>query len=165
MKKEVYLLTGSNLHNPQEQLSTARELINRAIGEVLRESSVFETAPWGDSDQPVFLNQVLIIATELAPAEVMGKLLAIEERMGRVRNTKWGPRLIDIDILFYDEEVIDRESLSIPHPRIAERRFTLAPLAEVAPDFMHPVLQKSISQLLQECPDPLTAKKLHAANE
>lgn len=165
MKKEAYLLTGSNLYHPLKNITTARTLISQQAGAIIGQSSVYETAPWGDADQSIFVNQVLHIRTALSAQKLMTQLLAIEEQMGRIRWKKWGPRLIDIDILTYGDDVIEEENLMIPHPRISERRFTLAPFAEIAPDLILPTKQKTIARLLEECTDSLTVTKLLPAHE
>jgi len=148
----VYLLTGSNLENSYNQLARAESLIHENLGKVTKKSSVYSTAPWGNLNQPNFLNQVIEIQTSFSPYTLMSEILKIEESLGRVRNEKWGPRIIDIDILFYDNEVISG-NLTIPHPLMAQRKFVLIPLNELASSFVHPVHQKTISQLLIECQD------------
>lgn len=146
----VYLSTGSNLGNRAEYLARAEEEITTFIGHIEAASSVIETAPWGKTDQPAFLNQVLKIKTRLPPLFLMEQLLDIEKDMGRNRNEKWGPRIIDIDILFFDNRIINQEHLRVPHPHLHEREFVLKPMVEIAPDFVHPILQKTMSELLQE---------------
>lgn len=121
---------------------------------------VYETQAWGMTDQPDFLNQVLEVATTLSPEELLEQIKQIEQQMGRERRVKWGERLIDIDILFYEQAVIYTEKLKIPHPFLHERNFVLIPLQEIAPDFQHPVLQHSISQLLKSSKDLLYVKIL-----
>ena len=157
---QTYLLIGGNLGNRKENLQQARELIAAEAGPILGFSSLYETEAWGMEDQPAFLNQVLLVSTDKSARQLLSTILAIEHHMGRERTQKFGPRLIDIDILFYNSEIIDESGLSIPHPQLHLRRFTLKPLNEVAPDLIHPVLHKSISDLLRECPDPLAVKKL-----
>lgn len=132
------------------------------IGEkstVTRRSSVYRTAPWGKPGQSDFLNQVLEIETRLSAKELMDDLLKIEEKLGRRRQEKFGPRLIDIDIIFFNDEIISQPGLTIPHPEVQNRRFALVPLNELAPNHMHPVFQKTIYQLLLECPDTLAVNK------
>ena len=152
-KETVYLLLGSNLGDRLQVMRAASELIDMQIGNIVSSSSIYETAPWGVLDQPSFLNQVLEVETEMAPEEVLRIILEIEHELGRVRYERWGARVIDIDILYFDHLILDTARLTIPHPRLHERRFTLAPLAEIAPDFIHPVLNKSSEQLMAECTD------------
>ena len=149
----AYLLTGGNTGNRLENLNKAAALTEAYAGNIIMRSSVYKTAAWGITDQPDFFNQVLLIETSLPPEELMQILLAIEAKMGRKRLIAMGPRNIDIDILFYTQEQINRPELIIPHPRLHLRRFALEPLAEIAPGFMHPVLKKTTSQLLQDCTD------------
>jgi len=156
MEGGIFLLLGTNLG---DRLSNLEEAITR-IGSVTRRSSVYETGAWGKTEQPEFLNQVIEIKSDLDPRELLQKILDIEIAMGRVRVEKWGTRLIDIDILFYRNEIIDEAELIIPHPQIQNRRFTLEPLNELAPDLEHPILKKTIRQLLDECNDPLPVKRL-----
>lgn len=156
---DAYLLIGGNLGNREENLEHASALVAERCGSVLQHSSVFETAAWGLAGQPDFLNQVLLLSTPLLPLNLLHKLLGIEEEMGRVRREKNGPRLIDLDILLYNDVVIDLPGLQIPHPRMAERRFVLTPLAEIAGKLIHPESGKTIDQMLAECPDPLPVNK------
>jgi 2-amino-4-hydroxy-6-hydroxymethyldihydropteridine diphosphokinase len=155
---EIFLLTGGNLGDRLEYLQKAYKLIESKVGTVLEKSSIYETAPWGYSEQQAFLNQVLCITTTLQPMELLQQLLCIELEMGRQRLEKMGPRVIDIDILFYGNQIISTPDLIVPHPRISERRFVLTPLGEIAPDFIHPVLKKTINELLEICGDQLEVK-------
>ena len=157
---QTYLLIGGNLGNRQENLQKARELIAAGTGQILLRSSIYETEAWGIQEQPAFLNQVLLLSTPLDPHQLLSRILEIEHLMGRERTQKFGPRLIDIDILFFNNEVIAEPGLSIPHPHLQDRRFTLEPMNEIAPGLMHPVINKSIKDLLLQCPDPLAVKKL-----
>lgn len=152
--RNVFLLLGSNLGERQQILRSASVLIESRIGIIQASSSVYETAPWGVLDQPVFLNQILIVKTGLMPEEVLRIILEIEHELGRVRYERWGARVIDIDMLYYDNLILDSARLTLPHPRLHERRFTLVPLYEIAPDFIHPVLLKTTKNLLEECTDP-----------
>lgn len=147
------LLLGANLGNREQTLRQAIGLLAEQVGDVVRQSGLYETAPWGVTDQPAFLNQVLTIQTQLEPEAVLDRTQAIEQALGRVRLEKWGARLIDIDMLYYEQRVLQTERLTLPHPYLHQRRFTLAPLAEVAPDFVHPVLHKTTLALLAECAD------------
>lgn len=157
----VYLLLGGNMGNRQENLSLARNKITTQCGNILIQSAIYETAAWGNENQPAFLNQVLKIITELSPEELLEKLLSIERGLGRVRIEKYGPRVIDIDILFFNNSIIKLNNLVIPHSEMQNRRFVLLPLHEIAPELIHPVLHKSISQLLKECPDNLEVNKIN----
>ncbi|MEQ9592649.1 MAG: 2-amino-4-hydroxy-6-hydroxymethyldihydropteridine diphosphokinase [Cyclobacteriaceae bacterium] len=152
---KVYFLLGSNMGDKESNLSKARDKIESYFGEGLRWSNIFESEAWGKTDQPNFLNQVIEVDTKEAPTVILEGILSIENEMGRKREERWGERLIDIDVLFYGSEVISKPNLVIPHPAIPERRFTLVPLAELAAELIHPVLKKSVSQLLEECADPL----------
>lgn len=116
-------------------------------------SPFFKTKAWGKTDQPDFLNAVVKIETESAAPELLHFILNTEQEMGRMRLEKWGPRTIDIDILFFGNSVLERDNLIIPHPHLQDRKFVLVPLAALAPDFVHPVLEKTVQQLLEECPD------------
>src|SRR5437773_4735146 len=155
-----FLLTGGNVGKRLENLQQVIELLEKYCGRILQRSSVYETEAWGKTDQPNFLNQVLEIETEMKPESLMDEILKIEQLMGRIRNEKYGPRIIDIDILFFNKEIITRPGLVIPHPELQNRRFVLIPLAELAPQFEHPVLKKSISELLKDCPDKLNVNKI-----
>ncbi|MDX5483051.1 MAG: 2-amino-4-hydroxy-6-hydroxymethyldihydropteridine diphosphokinase [Hymenobacteraceae bacterium] len=156
---KVFLLLGGNLGDRTLYLQQARDSIAGQVGRIMQSSRLYETAAWGKTDQPNFLNQVLAVETALAPEEVLQRINAIEQELGRVRLEHWGARVIDIDILFYDELVQQTQRLTIPHPQLHLRRFTLLPLVEIAPELVHPLLQKTATQLLKECPDPLEVKE------
>jgi len=155
----AYLLTGGNLGDREKNLATARDLINTHCGQIVKASSLYETAAWGHTDQPSFLNQALEIQTELTARQLMRRILKIEKMMGRVRKEKYGPRIIDIDILLFNNEKHRYPLLTLPHPEMLNRRFVLLPLTEIAPGIIHPVFNKTISTLLDECPDQLEVKK------
>jgi 2-amino-4-hydroxy-6-hydroxymethyldihydropteridine diphosphokinase len=155
-----YLLIGGNEGDRVVQLSTARNSIIAAGGEIRRKSALYETAAWGKTDQPDFLNQALEVATIQEAPGWMETLLGIEKTMGRQRGTQYGSRNIDIDILFFNNLIITMPGLVIPHPEIQNRRFALTPMEEIAPFFLHPVLGRSIRELLAACTDPLQVKIL-----
>jgi len=146
----VYLLLGSNLGNRKEILDKAIKLLSQKVGVVILQSKDYETAPWGVTEQPDFLNLVVSIQTRLKPLQILEITQSIENQLGRIRKEKWGARLIDIDVLFYGNEIIDEPNLKIPHPLLQERDFALSPLAEIAPDFVHPVLEKTILELREK---------------
>lgn len=160
IKQKTYLLLGSNLGNPVKQLQQARKYINNKVGTILRESSLYQTAAWGDENQPDFINQVIVVETKLSAQETMKSLLNIEKDMGRKRTVRNAARTIDIDILFFGKEVLLQKDLEIPHPRIQLRRFVLVPLNELSPMMKHPVNRQTIHRLLAECPDTLDVKKI-----
>jgi 2-amino-4-hydroxy-6-hydroxymethyldihydropteridine diphosphokinase len=155
----IYLLLGSNLKNPEQQLSIARKHIGAEIGEIIKASSLFATAAWGNTNQPDFLNQVIILQSDFSAANTMETILTIEENMGRIRTQKNAPREIDIDILFFNHDIINLPELIIPHPLLQERKFVLIPLNEIAPDFKHPILLKTAQELLEICTDSLDVQK------
>lgn len=156
---KTYLLLGSNMGNSQQQLSIAIKNITRQIGIVTRKSKLYTTAAWGNTNQPDFLNQVIIVETKQTALRTIKIILGIEKKMGRVRTKKNAPRIIDIDILFFNKEIIDENILTVPHPEIQNRRFVLIPLNELSPNFKHPVLHKTIHQILNSCSDTLDVKK------
>ena len=156
----LYLLLGANLGDKQHTFGLARRYVAELVGSISSISSLYETAAWGVTDQPTYLNQVLAVATYLAPADVLTQAQAIEQKLGRVRTEKWGSRMIDIDLLFYDALILETPSLTLPHPLLHERRFTLMPLIEIAPDLIHPVFKKSVHQLLASCADEGNVIKL-----
>ncbi|SFP90843.1 2-amino-4-hydroxy-6-hydroxymethyldihydropteridine diphosphokinase [Parafilimonas terrae] len=156
----AFLLTGGNLGNRFENLQTAARLIEKNCGSINNISSVYQTAAWGFTEQPDFFNQALSINTLLQPDELMQRLLAIENEMGRQRSFKMAPRVIDIDILLMNEMIYKSATVTIPHPRLAERRFVLAPLTEIAGNIIHPVYKKNIIELLKECKDELPVHKI-----
>ncbi len=156
----VYLLLGSNLGDRVAQLAQARAAIDRSAGSVLQASAIYETDPWGLTDQPVFFNQALAIATDLPPEGLLETVLAIEQTMGRIREVRWAARTIDIDLIFFGEVVLATPTLTIPHPEMAHRHFVLAPLAEIAAQVCHPVSGQTVAELLAICPDTLHARPL-----
>ena len=155
----AYLLIGGNQGDRISYLQQAIEIISEDAGIIVRKSALYETAAWGMEEQPDFLNQVLILETKLDAESLLGVLLEGEEKIGRKRTVKNAPRIIDIDILFFNNDVINSNELVIPHPEVQNRRFALAPLAELVPMLHHPILNKPVKQLLDECPDQLEVKK------
>ncbi len=155
METNVFLLLGTNEGDRIANLTSALSYIEKEAVTVLQISKIYETAAWGNTDQPSFLNQVVLLETALDPEELLSVLLKIEMELGRIRKQKWGPRVIDIDILFYGDTVISTENLKIPHPEIQNRRFTLVPLVDLSPDFIHPTLHCSLRQLLGITTDEL----------
>ncbi len=162
--KKAFLLIGGNIGDRLYHLTQAKKLIEQDCGHIVICSSVYETAAWGKTDQPSFLNQVLIIQTRLDAFSLLNAILKIETSMGRKRMEKYDARTIDIDILYYESEQMNIESLNIPHPKISERRFVLTPLAELAPDMIDPCHRKSIKVLLAECPDTLDVHVFNIQN-
>jgi 2-amino-4-hydroxy-6-hydroxymethyldihydropteridine diphosphokinase len=157
--KKAYLLMGGNIGDRLFYLRSAIEKVESQIGKVLQCSAIYETAAWGVTDQPDFLNQAVELETLLSPLELLKELLAIELALGRERHHKWYARTIDIDILLYADQIIALDKLVIPHPRLQFRRFGLTPLAQIAPQVVHPVINKTISVLLDECKDTLEVKE------
>lgn len=156
----IYLLLGSNLGDRLLVMESARGLISKKVGRISMESSIYETAPWGITDQPTFLNQVIRIETTLAPEEVLRNILDIEHELGRVRYERWGARVIDIDLLYYQDLILDTARLTLPHPRLQDRLFTLIPLTEIAPDFINPLLGETSTALLAKCTDKGLVSKI-----
>jgi 2-amino-4-hydroxy-6-hydroxymethyldihydropteridine diphosphokinase len=160
----VYLLIGGNLGNRVENLDLAKSFINNKLGKIIKISSIYETAAWGITEQPDFLNQVLRVTSKLPAQKIMQIILSIENKMGRVRTQKNASRIIDIDILFYNNEIINETGLTVPHPEIRNRKFALVPLNEIAPHFVHPLLQLSMKHLLSISKDKLEVKQLPNTN-
>ncbi|NQV75506.1 MAG: 2-amino-4-hydroxy-6-hydroxymethyldihydropteridine diphosphokinase [Bacteroidetes bacterium] len=156
----TYILLGSNLGNSIKYLSDAILEIEYKLGSISSKSSLYQTASWGKHNQPDFINQVIELKTSLSPAELLKAVLQIENDLGRQRLEKWGSRTIDIDILLYQDQIVNTSDLVIPHPYLSVRRFSLMPLSEIAPNLIHPILKKSITELLNELTDNLLVKKL-----
>lgn len=161
MNSGIFLLLGSNLGKRETHLAEARRRIRRYC-RIINESALYQTAAWGAEDQPDFINQVIEIETGLPPGELLQELLLIERELGRERLVKWGPRTIDLDILLYGDTIVNEADLTIPHPGIPHRLFTLVPLAEIAPDVVHPTLNKTIVALRDMCTDPLPVARITA---
>jgi len=152
----LYLLLGGNIGDKERIFSEALAILNNRVGEIQLQSAVYETEPWGFESIDLFWNQAIEISTSLSPEEVLAQTQMIEQELGRIRKeNQYSSRVIDIDILFYGDQIINRENLIIPHPRIQERKFALVPLNEIAPELIHPVFHKSIRQLLEESTDSL----------
>jgi len=156
----AYLLAGSNMGDRTAYLQLATKIIEEQCGSIITRSHIYETAAWGVLDQPSFYNQALAVQTELQPEKLMQTLLNIEAFIGRERVQKMGPRIIDLDILLIDELILNTPLLTAPHPHLPERRFALTPLAEIAPALIHPITNKTITELLTECSDLLPVVKL-----
>ncbi len=155
-----YLLIGSNIGHSLSYIEKAKFLISLSLGNIIEESSIYRTAPWGESNQDHFLNQALSVDSDYLPADLMSKIEHIESLLGKKKQTKYGARTIDIDILLCDDKHIESKNLTVPHPRLHERAFTLIPLAEIASNVLHPVMNKSIIDLLKSCEDPLSVERL-----
>jgi len=149
----IYIQLGSNMGNRKSYIEKSMQEIEQEVGNIICSSKIYESSPWGVTNQNHFLNSVIKVESKLAPYVLLEKLQEIENNSGRIRKEKWGERSIDLDILFYNFEIINTKNLKIPHPYIQERRFVLVPLSEIATDYNHPVLQKNISVLLEECTD------------
>lgn len=160
MEEQVFLLLGSNEGDRLINLHVVKDEIKKSVVLVVEESAIYQTAAWGKTDQPDFYNQVLLLQTTMLPETLLLNLQQIEKKLGRERKEKWGARIIDIDILYFGKTVLNTPDLLIPHPAIALRRFTLVPLVEIAPHFVHPVLKKTNLVLLQECVDVLAVKRV-----
>ena len=156
----AYLLTGGNIGDRLAHLQAAKTAIEKDCGIITNASDIYETEAWGGIDQSPFLNQALELQTHLSATELLHCLLKIEQHMGRERIIKYGPRIIDIDILFFNMDIIDTNELKVPHPQMQHRRFVLQCLNDIAPLYMHPVLKKTVAQLLAECTDKLNVHKI-----
>ncbi len=152
--KVVFLGIGTNLGDRESNLKEAIAGIEKHIGRVINSSSVYETEPWGFKAEQEFLNIVVKVETELIPTDLLEAILVLEKKLGRIRSeNQYSSRVIDIDILFYENEIINSEELRVPHPLLHERKFVLVPLCEIEPELVHPVLKKSVTWLLEKCED------------
>ncbi len=149
----IFLQLGSNMGDRNAYLQKARKLITEKIGMIKKRSRIYESVSWGIENQNNYLNQVLELKSKFTADEVLQKILDIENKIGRIRNEKWGERIIDIDILFYNDLIIEKEELCIPHIHLHNRKFVLTPLHEISPDYVHPKYRKKVSELMQECKD------------
>lgn len=149
----IYLCIGSNLGDRAANLRQAMGLIDKNVGKIVKKSHVYETQPWGEAKQEPFYNQVVMANTTLDPRDLLDQISKIEREIGRVRTEKWGPRVIDVDILFYGRRVVRDRGLEIPHPELHKRAFVLVPLMEIAPELEHPLLDKQIDELYMDCDD------------
>jgi 2-amino-4-hydroxy-6-hydroxymethyldihydropteridine diphosphokinase len=160
MQSTTVILLGTNLGDKILMLHQAKLSIQNNVGAIVRTSSLYETAAWGITNQPSFCNCILEVITHLTPDELLNSLLTIEAELGRIRDGKWAPRTIDLDILYYNDQIISSDNLVIPHPQIQNRRFTLVPLCEILPDFIHPILNLRNSEILSACKDGSEVVKL-----
>ncbi len=161
MLNQAYISLGGNLGNTEHIFVEALQLIELRIGNIILKSSLFQTAAWGNAEQDDFLNQVILLETNLNPQNLLDNLLTIELHFKRERIVHWGPRTLDLDILYFNQEIIQTENLTVPHPRIKERRFILIPMHEISPYWIDPASSKPIAELLETCPDKLPVKKLN----
>ncbi len=159
---QVFLMLGGNLGNTHQIFLSALELLSKSVGTVVLKSSLYQSDPWGMEDQPVFLNQAILINTTLEPLPLLSVLNKIENQLGRTRDFPNSPRTIDIDILLMGSNIIDSPNLQVPHPRLHLRRFNLIPLAEIASDVIHPVFRNRIAEMVELCNDPLKVTKINS---
>lgn len=158
---KAYVSLGSNLGNRKKKLSDAVQMLQEKVGSIIDSSAIYETESWGNENLPSFYNQVICISTTLSATELMKTLLQIEEQMGRKRKSSenYSSRTLDLDVIYYNNEVISEEHLQIPHPHLHKRNFVLLPLMEIARDFVHPIFNKNTAQLVAECTDTLTCRR------
>jgi 2-amino-4-hydroxy-6-hydroxymethyldihydropteridine diphosphokinase len=156
----IFLLLGSNKGDRKSNFSQSRKLLTKSGIAIKEQSSLYLSPPWGYIYQPYFLNQVIKVATSLPPQSLLDTCLEIENKMGRLRKQRYGQRVIDIDLLYYNQEIIENPSLIVPHPRLHLRRFTLVPMTELSPDFIHPLLKDTQKKLLEKCTDTLPVRRV-----
>jgi len=161
---ECILHLGSNKGYREINIELAEVMISNFIGKIALSSSSYSTSAWGLEDQGDFINKALSCDTELTPTQVLKQIGQIENKLGRIRNQKWGPRIIDIDIIFYGDKIIENHRLKIPHPELTNRNFVLIPLLDICPGKVHPVFNKTIKELASECRDKGIVKKIHKPN-
>jgi 2-amino-4-hydroxy-6-hydroxymethyldihydropteridine diphosphokinase len=154
------ILLGSNKGDMLLNLENAKKHVSDAAGKIFEVSSIYRTDPWGNKDQADFLNQIIVVSTTLNARELIKTLLEIEAQMGRERKVKWEPRLIDLDIIYFNDDIIQEPNLTIPHKHLHERRFVLQPLAEILPDMVHPVFGKNNKELLEALTDGLNVQPI-----
>jgi 2-amino-4-hydroxy-6-hydroxymethyldihydropteridine diphosphokinase len=158
---QVFLGIGGNTGNKHENFDKVYTFIKNELGDIIKRSSVYETPPWGFESEENFWNQVIIVETQFSPEKLLKNIAQIENRFGRERvKGKYTSREMDIDILYFDDLIMNIEKLTIPHPQISNRLFVLLPLAEIAPEFVHPLLRLNSSQMLKNCSDSSTIKKV-----
>lgn len=158
MKNTIILSTGSNLGNKVEHLTFALKAIKKELGQIQKVSSIYKSDAWGNRAQDFFLNQAIMATTNYSAIECLDIIQAIEQQRLRKREQHWGARTLDIDIVYFNQEIIENKRLIIPHPYLAQRKFVLVPLCEICPEYLHPVLQKNNKMLLQACEDHLGVK-------
>ncbi len=154
------ILLGTNKGDMQLNLENAKKHVSDEVGKIFEVSSIYKTDPWGNKDQADFLNQIIVVSTALNASELIKTLLEIESQMGRERKVKWEPRLIDLDIIYFNDDIIQEPNLTIPHKHLHERRFVLKPLAEILPDMVHPVFGKKNKELLEALTDGLNVQPI-----
>ena len=159
--KGIFLLLGSNQGDRYFVLRQATGEISLRVGAIVNSSAIYRTKAWGIEDQPDFLNQVIEVESDLSPMEILDQILLIEKSLGRIREIRWSSRIIDIDLLYYGSEVISQPELIVPHPEIQNRNFTLIPMCEIAPNFIHPILGKTQTELLENTSDNLAVEKVN----
>jgi 2-amino-4-hydroxy-6-hydroxymethyldihydropteridine diphosphokinase len=160
MANSVFISLGGNLGNTREIFKNVYAEIEKKIGPITKKSSIYQTAAWGPISQPDFLNQVINLSTEILPEPMIVILLDIEKSLGRIREERWGPRVIDLDILFYEEQIHSTDLLHLPHPEIENRKFVLIPLVEIAADKTHPISKKTMAEILAETKDETEVRRL-----